>query len=221
MHDERMASDADVYWERRRELTPSPERPALADGDRRLALFVRIADPAIVAAYERLRARLDGFPCLETPPNEGLHVTVKLFDCDPTVPAVDPDGGISAARIDEAVGEVAADHDPFDVAFPRLNLFPDVVYAEVDAGGALAAINRALCDRPWATVTDRDADTFVPHLTLGYFTDDEEYDRLIGYLEDHRDPGLPTTTVTELTLVTCDLASGWRSTATTLRTYPL
>lgn len=93
MHDERMASDADVYRERRRELAPSPEQPADADGDRRIALFVSIVDPAVVAAYERLRARLDDFPCLETPPTEGLHVTVNLFDCPPTVPAVAPDGG--------------------------------------------------------------------------------------------------------------------------------
>ncbi len=61
-----------------------------------------------------------------------LHLTVKLFDVSTgssriDCPAVD--------RIDEAVSSVLADADQFTVEFPRFNV-PDVVYAEVEDGGA-------------------------------------------------------------------------------------
>jgi hypothetical protein len=87
-------------------------------------------------------------------PPDALHVTVTLFDH-----SVGSDGDATPASvegIDETFRGVVADRDPFDVADPRLNLFPDAVYAEADADGALGAPNRALCAPAWASTGDRD-----------------------------------------------------------------
>lgn len=221
MHDDSMASHPDEYWDLRRELTPSPNPPAIADGDQRLALLVDLADSEVASVYRRLRGRLSEFACLEPTPADELHLTVKLFDHAPTAATREGSSSVSATQIVEAVAEVADDRRPFEIGFPWLNLFPDTVYAEVDDGGALTDLNRALCDQPWATATDRDGRQFIPHLTLGYFAGDEEYDRLITFLEEHRDPELPTITVEELAVVAYDLTSNWGSATTTLRTFSL
>lgn len=221
MHDDSMASHPDEYWELRRELTPSPNPPAIADGDQRLALMIDLADSPVASAYRRLRARLSEFACLEPTPADELHLTVKLFDHAPTAGGQKGSSSVSAAQIADAVTEVVDGREAFEVGFPRLNLFPDTVYAEVDDGGTLTELNRALCQRPWATATDRDGKQFIPHLTLGYFAGAEEYDGLITFLEEHRDPELPTATVDELAVVAYDLTSNWGSATTTLRTFSL
>jgi len=216
-----MATDPSEFWERRRDLTPSPVRPVVADGDRQLALLVDVADPDVLAGYRALRERLDGFDCLGTTPPEELHLTVKLFDHAVPAGAVEDASAVTAAEVDDAVAGLAAEFDPFEAAFPRLNLFPDAVYAEVDAGGALTALNRRLCDREWAATSGRDRGGFLPHLTLGYFTGDREFDALVGFLEANREPSMPATTVSELSLVAHDLTSPWRSATTTIDTYGL
>jgi len=216
-----MASHPDEYWDIRRELTPSPNPPVIADGDRRLALLVDLADSPVASTYRRLRTRLSEFACVESTPPDELHLTVKLFDHAPTAATREGSSSVSAAQIADAVTEIADDRGPFEIDFPRFNLFPDTVYAEVDDRGTLTELNRALCRQPWATATDRDGRQFIPHLTLGYFAGTEGYDRLVTFLEDNRDPGFPTATVDELAVVAYDLTSNWGSATTTLRTFSL
>ncbi len=216
MHDNEMASDASEYWDRRREITPSPERRFVADGDSQLALIVDVSDSPVAEAYGRLRDDLDDFDCVRSTPRAGLHLTVKLFSR--TTAADEP---APTDDVDDAVHDIAAEHGPFEAAFPRLNVFPDTVYAETETDGVLSALNTALCERTWAATSSRDAGQFVPHLTLGYLTSAEGYDRLVDFLERRRDLSFPTATVDELSLVAYDGASNWRSAATTIRTYSL
>jgi 2'-5' RNA ligase len=221
MHDDAMASTPDEYWARRRALTPSTKRPATADGGSRLALQVDLSDGALSAAYDRLRSRLEPFTCLETVPPDQLHLTVKLLDRALTEPLASGDDPAPADRVDESIASIAAECGPFDIDFPRLNLFPDAVYAEVDADDALSWLNRALCACPWAATTDRDVEQFIPHLTLGYLTGEEQYDDLVTFLERHRDPDLPTVTVEELTVALYDDAPDAGAAPRTVRTYTL
>lgn len=220
MHDDEMASDPSEYWDRRRELVPSPERRFVADGDSQLALVVDISDSPVADAYGRLRRDLDDFDCVRPTPRAGLHVTVKLFD-RAAAGTARANGPRQAADIDDAVHDITAERAPFEVEFPRLNVFPDTVYAEAETDGALSALNMALCEQPWAATSSRDAERFIPHLTLGYLTDPAGYDRLVDFLERQRKLSFPTATVEELSLVSYDGASNWRSAATVLRTYSL
>lgn len=221
MHDDGMASDVDEYWDRRREIVPSPKRPVVTDGDHRLALLADVTDGALVDQYERLAARLEGFPCLRSTPADELHLTAKVFDRRPRGTETESTEAPSVDRVDRLVRDALDGISPFDVGFPRLNLFPDTVYAEVEDDGVLSAVNQALCDRVETLTVDRDAEQFLPHLTLGYFTSDEEYDRLVDFLENNRDPSLPSATVTEFHLVEYGDTAEQSSATTTLQTYSL
>lgn len=218
MHDEDMASEASEFWAQRREFDPSPGDNGGDDTDRQLVLLVDIDDDAVRPAHGRIATELDDFECLAPSPFETLHLTVKLFDVSASGTGVD-DPAVN--RIDEIVSSVVTDVSPFDVEFTRFNLFPDVVYAEVDAGGHLDTLNQRLCAHPEIATFDRDAEAFIPHLTLGYFVDDTDHQALVTSLETDREVSLPKLTVDELALVAYGVGGGWPPTYDRLKTYEL
>ena len=211
-----MASDPSEYWARRRTLSPSPVQQVVADGDRRLSVLADVSESAVRAQSLTLLEQLDRFSCLRATPPDDLHLTVKLFNAGRS-----PTGRIDTDHVRQVTSQVAADANSFDVEFPRLNLFPDTVYAEANGDGALTKLNRLFCQAAETTDTDRDCEGFIPHLTLGYFTDDEDYDELIDYMEANRDPGLPTLTVDELALVSFDTTNDRHTVAERIATYTL
>lgn len=218
MHDEEMASKASEFWGRRREFNPSLGGDGGGDADRQLVLAADIVDDAVHPAYDRITGELGDFDCLTPSPFEALHLTVKLFD----VPASGTDIDDSVVcDIDEAILSAVEDTSPFDVEFTRFNLFPDVVYAEVDAAGRLEAVNQRLCSHPDVAKLNRDAERFIPHLTLGYFTNDSDYHALITFLETDREVSLPRLTVDELTLIAYEVGEGWPPTYDRIETYEL
>lgn len=216
MHDDEMASDPAEYWARRRTLSPSPVTSTVADGDRRLSVVADVSGPEIGARSRRLLDRLDDFSCLRVTPVDDLHLTVKLFNA-----GRGHGERIDADRVRRLVDRVTTDAAPFEVRFPRLNLFPDAVYAEADAEGALVDLNRAFCRGGGTTDTDRDGGEFIPHLTLGYFTGTDDYDDLVDAMEADRDPGLPPLTVEELAVVSFDTTADRATIADTIATYTL
>lgn len=169
-----LATDPGEYWAARRDLTPAPV--SLPDeGGRHLVLLARVPD--LFAADRR---GLADFDCLAVAPPEYLHVTVTPVDTlgDGVPPEAED-------RIRRDARDAFADADAFDVRFSRLNLFPTVVYAEVDDDGGFAALNDRACRIPDVPVHDRDR-SFVPHATLAQFTGDDDYDALVDYLEENR-----------------------------------
>lgn len=90
-----------------------------------------------------------------------------------------------------------------------------------DDGGVLGAVNDAICERSATVTADRDAGQFLPHLTLGYFTGDREYDALVDFLEANRSLAFPTVDVTELALVDRQGTARSESASTTLATDSL
>lgn len=250
MHDEPMVSDAEAFWERRHALVPSSAGAGPPAGDRRLVLLADVSDPAVVSHYEDVRSHLAEFACLRSMPPDSLHVTVKLLDREfvrsgggasdgrgasgttgasgpsrtygtPAGDSGDPSSASPRRRDDGAtVAEVVSGFEPFELSFPRFNLFPDVVYAEIEDGGRLGELNRALCRLPTTTTLARDRENYIPHLTLGYLTGSEEYHDLVAFLERNRELSFPTLLVDRLRLVTYGAADG-RPTYETLRTYDL
>lgn len=215
-----MASSVEEYWARRRELSPSGDQPAVADGDRRLALLVDLSDAPIVDPFERFADRLGEFDCLRPTPPDELHLTVKLFDRRAHA-GDDGSDTPSQSTIDDLIAEIVADVSPFEIRFPRLNLFPDTVYAEVEDDDTLSRLNDALCDHDRTTTGDRDENRFLPHLTLGYFTGDSDYQRLVDFLEAERSLSVPTVTVDELALAAYDVTARHQSAMRPLCTYSL
>lgn len=192
------------YWEERHELTPMPTTDADVaerDVDRHLVFLARLTDEAV---REALRPTLDGlaeFNCLVVAPERYLHVTVTLAG------NVGPEHRLTAAdenRIAEQARDAFADVAPFEVSFPRLDLFPTVVFASVDDGGTFAALNERACGVDGVEVHDRDEE-FVPHITLAQFRSHEGCDDLLAWLEANRDLDVPPVRVTELELVAVGL----------------
>ena len=68
---------------------------------------------------------------------------------------------------------------------------------------------------------ERDRDGFIPHLTLGHFTQRDGYEQLLQYLETHRSLNVPAMTVDELELVALDYSDGRFPPYETLETYTL
>ena len=218
MHDEGMATRPETFWARRRELAPPDDEDA-AGGDegKQLMLLADVSGPEVRPAYRRTAAALEEFECCAASPFETLHLTVKLFDDVVEGTTVD---SAAVERATEIVSRGVARTDPFDVELTRFNLFPDVVYAEVEDGGRLSELNRRLCAHPEATTLDRDIEGFIPHLTLGYLTGNEEYDDLVTFLEDNRELAFPTLTVSEVKLAVREVGE-WPPTYECLEQYEL
>lgn len=216
VHDDEMASDPSEYWARRRTLSPSPVQSTVADGNRQLSVLADASGSAVRRQSGPLLDRLDRFSCLRATPPDDLHLTVKVFNAGRSRTKE-----MDTAQAQQLVDQIAADTGPFDIRFPRLNLFPDIVYAEADSNGALTELNRAFCRTSETVDTDRDRTGFIPHLTLGYFTGEEEYDDLVDFMETNRDPGLPALRVDELALVSFDTTADRHTVADTIATYTL
>ena len=205
MHDDEMASDETEFWERRHEMSPSADDEPPTDGYR-LALLVDVANPTVLSAGGRLSASLDQFECFDSSPPAAFHLTVKLFDVSVSPSTVETAHSRPAVRrVDAAVSSVTSEYEPFTVRFPRLNLFPDVVYGEVDDNDQITDLNNRICQKPHVTTLDRDGDNFIPHLTLGYFQNDVNCQEFIEFIESNRELDLPAFTVDTLSLVAYDV----------------
>jgi 2'-5' RNA ligase len=203
VHDENMASDPAVFWQRRDSMTPNTDVAPDAS-NYQLMLHVDAADPTIRAEYQSVHDALDRFDCFDTSPARSLHLTIKLFDVA-VAPSADEDWSPAVQRVDRIVSEALSDIDPFEATITQFNLFPDVVYGEVADAGRLAGLNRAVCDHPEVTTLGRDGDGFIPHLTFGYFESDTDFGALIDFLEANRQLSLPPIPVDEVELAAYDV----------------
>lgn len=214
MSDDAMASDETEFWERRRDLTLAPtteadvERRAVGR-TRHLVLLAHLTDEDIVARFAPILERLGEFDCFAPEPARNLHVTVKVLgnvveEPDDVYEFSDRDERRLAASLRSALDSAEA----FTVDFPRFNLFPGVVYAEVADDGRFAGVNRLVCELADVPVRERDEAGFVPHLTLGHFTQRDGYERLLRYLEENRSLDVPSVAIDELELVALDFSDG-------------
>jgi 2'-5' RNA ligase len=176
--------------------TTTAEDVAERDVSRHLVLLARPSE-AVAEAFRTTLDALDAFEGLAVPPKRYLHVTVTL------VGNVGPEVRLSPAdesRIADDLHEAFAGVEPFEASFPRFDLFPSVVFAAVDDGGAFAELNERACGVDGIRVHDRD-EGFTPHLTLAQFRSQEEYDDVVAWLEEHRELDVPSMRVEEIDLV--------------------
>lgn len=180
--------------------TTTAEDVAKRDVSRHLVLLARV-DDAVAEAFRTTLDALDAFDGLAVPPERYLHVTVTL------VGNVGPERRLSAAdesRIVEDLHEALDGVEPFEASFPKFDLFPSVVFATLEDGGAFAELNERACGVDGIEVHDRD-DGYHPHLTLAQFRSQEGYDDVIGWLDEHRELDVPSMHVGEIELVAVDL----------------
>ena len=201
-----LASDPSEFWERRRDLPVEPTTDAdvaRLDGGHLVLLFDLPRD--VSDRFVPTLDRLSEVDCLAVAPPRYLHVTVTAVGHV----TGDSDGAGEFAPEDldalaDDVGAALAGAERFAVRFHRLNLFPTVVYAEVDDDGRFAALNDRVCALDAVPVHDRDRQ-FVPHAALAQFRTDDA-SALVDALERDRALDVPAVTVDSLELVRVDFA---------------
>lgn len=203
-----LADDPAEFWERRHDLPVVTTTDAdVAARERTRGHLVLLFDlpPDASERFAPTLDRLGTFDCLAVAPPRYLHVTVTAVGT--VVEESGDPGEVAVSDLDAfagSIGDALGDLAPFEVRFPRLNLFPTVVYAEVDDGGRFAALNDRVCDLDTVPVHDRDRQ-FVPHAALGEFRT-EDVDGLVAALEAERGLDVPPVTVDRLDLVQVDLS---------------
>lgn len=212
MTDDEFASDPAEFWERRHDLSIRPTTADdLADrGERRGRHLDLVWDLPVgrtdEVVFERLRDRLSAFDCLTVAPPHYLHVSVKAVGR--VVPDPDADEEFSTGDLPllaDAIGTALDGVDPFEVRLPRLNLFPTVVYSEIDDDGRFAALNDRVGAVPDVPVHERDQQ-FIPHAALAEFVGTSDYPALVEALEDDRTVDVGPVEATTLDLVSVDLS---------------
>lgn len=212
MADESLTDNTDEFWERRHDLTPQATTDAdirkRAENSRRhLVLLADITDRIVLSQFDYELAGLGQFDCIVPVPPQYIHVTVKVVGNVVEKPQGDSDLTTEQEeRIAEAMRSAFTGIEPFTVEFPRLNLFPSVVYAEVADGGRFSGLNRRACDISDVPVWGRDGESFIPHVTLGQFVHHDDYEQLVSYLEANRTMMADPIEISELELVALDPA---------------
>jgi 2'-5' RNA ligase len=212
MSDEHLATDPAEFWDRRHDLDLRPTSAADVAArsrsyERHLVLVWNLASET-GAAFDSARDRLDAFDCLAVAPTRYLHATVKVLGDVTDAPDWSDAGTHSvddAPEFADDIAEALDGVDPFDARFTRLNLFPSVVYSEIDAGGRFAALNDHICSSVDVPVSGRDR-RFIPHVALADFVDESDYDSLVDRLETDRRIDVGPVEVNQLELVSVDLA---------------
>ncbi|MFC4359040.1 2'-5' RNA ligase family protein [Halobium salinum] len=226
---------SDAYaeaWAARRDLDPVVDRFDPVPGcGRRLTLVVDLESGPAREALDAAARDLDRFDALRRLPPAWFHVTVKgvgLVGDDPTAERdLTPEAAERVERrIDDAVA--GADIEPFEVALPRLNVWPTVVFCEArEAGdsrdeGTLARLHRRVLDLPEVPRGEFDGAAYTPHVSLAHFVGDDPNDvaAAVDWLEANRTVDAGRLRVERLRLVADDPSSPERR-FETVREYPL
>lgn len=227
MTDDTVASNETEFWERRHDLTLSPitekdiEQRAIGR-IRHVVLLAHITDETIVSRFGSILKRLGDFNCIAPIRTTNLHITGKVFGNV----VEEPNGEGEFSKQDErelatSLQSALCKTIPFTASFPRFNIFPGVVYAEVVDDGHFATVNHRVCERSDTPVWNRDRGGFIPHLTLGHIIQRSGYEHLLQYLERNRSLAIPSTTIEELKLVALDLSDGRFPQYETIEIYDL
>lgn len=216
MTNEFIAEDPSECWDMRHELPLAPvTRANVRDRESgRHLVFIADIPERVLSQFESAMAPLEEFVSLDVFPLSYLHITTKVVGTlGKGLPADEEQ------RIAEIGHEVFnEDSEPFSVTFPKLNLFPTVVYAEVEDDGRFARINDRFCESG-LPVYDRDGDGFIPHGALARFTQAENHEHVIDYLERNRTLSIGPVEITEIRLIAVD-PTEWYPSFETVETYP-
>ncbi|MWG35991.1 2'-5' RNA ligase family protein [Halomarina oriensis] len=200
-----LASDPAAFWERRHDLSvdPTTDEDVARRSDAGHLVLLFDVPRRVSEQFIPTLDRLSSFDCLAVAPPRYLHVTVTAVGT--VVDGPDGPGDVAPGALQtlaDDVGTALRGVDPFTVEFPRLNLFPTVVYSELADEGRFAELNDRVCSLDAVPTHDRDRQ-FVPHAALGTFRD-EDVGAVVTDLERDRTLDVSSVTVDELTLVSVD-----------------
>ena len=202
MAEDETAEDATKFWEERNDMSIQPITNAEIESrkpGRHLVLLFDITEEAVLSQFRPVLTDLDDFTCLDTWPVDYLHVTTKVLGT-----ISENQQGLSADDEHEIIDiarSILGETEQFTIRFPRLNLFPTTVYAEVADKGQFKELNEEICGIQNVPVHDRDLNQFIPHVSLARFRGKRDTEELIDYLERNRSLEIDPVEVSKIELV--------------------
>jgi 2'-5' RNA ligase len=194
------------FWPGRYEMDVEPTSgwPDPPDRFREHLVFTVEPGSEIRDALRKATAPLATADSVIVAPQSYYHVTVTIAGnlVDPGTedgPGEFDPSSLEQLRADAREALAETECEPCEAPLPRLNLFPTVVFCEVDDGGTLSTLNTELCDVPGVPEHDRDID-YIPHVTLGHFVQ-TDIGELLKTIEQERRVESPPLSIDAVELI--------------------
>jgi len=186
-----------------------------------LAFLKKIKDEKLIGKIIKIQDKLSTIPCVDPFPKDYLHITVK--GCGFPVESEIYEDDILIENVQKIVSqakEIFQAFHKFNVLLPKLNIFSEVVLIEVHDEGKIGELNKGLQAITEIKKMKFDYPILLPHISIAQFQNNQEFTRLISYLEELREIEFGELTVNYIDLVNAHL-SGRYPTLKTIHTFRL
>jgi len=168
-----------------------------------ITFLIRVEDPEILERAQEVQDGLSAFRCTDPFPAEYLHLTVKETGCFLVDEKASDDEitGDGITLLVESALEALSGIKKFKVDIRNINHFRSNIVAEANDGGEIREMNRRLMGLDGVKAMNYDYPHFLPHMSLCQFKGTDDYEGLLGYLEDNRETSLGEFSVEYVDLV--------------------
>ena len=171
-----------------------------------LTFLIRIRDEKLIGKIIEIQDKLSTIPCVDPFPKDYFHITVK--GCGFPVESEIYEDDILIENLQKIVSqtkEVLQVFHKFNVLLPKLNIFSNVVVIEIHDEGKIGELNKGLQAIPEIKKMKFDYPILLPHISIAQFQNNQEFTRLIRYLEELRETEFGELTVNYIELVNAHL----------------
>jgi 2'-5' RNA ligase len=206
-----------AVWRERKGIQPEITSD-WADSDRAkgrsqfLAFLIRISDEKLILRIREIQDRLSTIPCFDPFPKDYFHITVK--GCGFLEKSEEHEDDILIENLQKIVSqakEVLQAYCKFNAVLSKLNIFSDVVLVEVHDKGKIGELNKGLQAIPEIKKMKFDYPNLLPHISIAQFRNNQEFTRLISYIEKLRDTEFGELIVRYVELVNVHLSGKYPS----------
>ena len=197
-------------WSRRRrkpEVLTSWIDNDWSKGRRRyLTLLVRVNDVKAINKAIEFQSKLVVFPCIDLFPKNYFHITVKGIGFLTQSKQYSDD--VLKKDVEKIVcqtKDILKSFTPFEASLLNLNYFSEVICIEVYDNNQIREMNKILLEVPEIMQMDIEYPRFLPHFSIAQFNNDERFNELIDYLEEHRNTQFGKFTIDAIELVIAHL----------------
>jgi len=186
-----------------------------------LTFLIKIDSEEITERIKDVQKKLSVASCIDPFPKEYFHVSVKGGGfLVRNRKSNDEINRKNVAKIMSQAGKTLEDVKPFRVRLKRLNIFSDVVFAEVH-DNTVKKMHKLLKERVDFLGSFRyEGDSFIPHLSICGFKNKKEFGKLLKILEKLRNTSFGVFEVGSLDLVVAHLNHKYPI-LETIHVYPL
>lgn len=170
--------------------------------------MIRVPASSLQPRLNELREVLSRYPYIRLHPDHFLHITLQELGFVSDRPQTSTD--ITPVRLEEfaqTAAVVTADHRKFTIDFRGVNSFRDAAFIEVHDGGQCEPLHDRLFEL--AAIPKAPQFAFVPHATVGHYTEAADNHPLVRDLQRWREVSFGTLEVTEIEIVTMSSAEAY------------